>query len=174
MKHFLSLFFSLMIGISFAQTVKSKPLKLKYTPPEGWSTEEFGSKTSWDESGNAMCKCSGASFIKQHKDGKLHVVIYPSSVSGLDSLKREGVGPLHFDAVEKYDKTTNKNFSFEKRKSYFTDTKTNKKSFETVKLKAKVEDHYYILYLWQENNGILSAGTEKLLMEMVNGIEPIN
>ncbi len=156
-----------------AQTVKSKALKLKYTTPEGWNVEEFGGKTSWDESGNSLCKCSGLYFFKSNKDGKLNVLIYPSTVFGLDSTKRDMVGNLKFVDVEKYDKTRNKAFSFEKRKSNFTDSKTNKKSFEVIKYKAKVEDHYYIIYTWQENLGMMSPNTEKELFEVVNAIEPL-
>ena len=99
-----------------AQTVKSKALKLKYTAPEGWNPFEFGGKTSWDESGNNLCKCSGVMFTKQHKDGKMIVLVYPSTISGLDSSKHEMAGILKFVDVEKYDKNKNKNFSFEKNK----------------------------------------------------------
>lgn len=173
MKHILSIILIVLGSAIMAQTVKSKPLKLKYTTPEGWSAEEFGGKTSWDESGNALCRCSGASFVKQHKDGKLHVVIYPSTPNGLDSAKHDMVGSLVFVPVEKLEKTTNKKFSFEKRRSNFKDSKTGAKSYEVIKLKAKVEDHYYLIYLWQENPGILSLGIEKEMNEMVNAIEPI-
>ena len=153
-------------------TVKSKSLKLKYTAPQGWNTEEFGGKNSWDESGNALCKCSGVSFSKSHKDGKLNVVIYPSTTSGLDSSKRNFVGNIRFDNVEKYDKTRNKFFSFEKKRSNFTDSKSNKKSFEVIRYFAKVENHFYIIYTWQENMSALSPSIEKELFEMVNAVEP--
>ncbi len=157
------------------ETVKSKALKLKYTPPAGWNAQEFGSPTSlnWEEQGNALCKCSGLSFFKSHKDGKMNVVVYPSTQSGLDSIKRNFVGNLRFDNVEKYDKTKNKFFSFEKKRSNFTDIKTNKKSFEVIRYYAKVEDHFYIIYVWQENMNALSPSNEKEIFEMVNAIEPI-
>jgi len=170
------LLFLLLAGISaitFAQqTVKSKALKIKYALPAGWNAEEFGGKTSWEESGNTLCKCSGVSFTKSHKDGKMNVVLYPSTQSGLDSTKRNFVGSLRFENVEKYDKTRNKNFSFEKKKSNFTDTKTSKKSYEVIRYFAKVEDHFYIIYIWQENMSPMSPATEKELYEMVNAIEP--
>ncbi|MCE3225558.1 MAG: hypothetical protein K0S32_109 [Bacteroidetes bacterium] len=154
-----------------AQTIKSKALKIKYTLPAGWNAEEFGGKTSWEESGNTLCKCSGVSFTKQHKDGKMNVLVYPSTQSGLDSLKRNFAGPLRFENVEKFDKTRNKNFSFEKKRSNFTD-KTGKKSFEVIRYFAKVDDHFYIIYTWQENMGAMSPNAEKELYEMVNAIEP--
>lgn len=165
-----------VISVSLsAQTVKSKVLKLKYTPPAGWNAQEFGSPTStnWEEQGNTLCKCSGVSFYKMHKDGKMNVVVYPSTQSGLDSSKRHLVGTLHFEDVQKYDKTKNKYFSFERKKSNFTDSKTKAKSYEVFRYFAKVEDHYYIIYAWQENMQALNSTNEKELYEMVNAIEPL-
>ncbi len=160
--------------VAFAQKpIKSKILQLKYTTPDGWSAEEFGGLTNWEESGNALCKCSGLSFSKPHKDGKMHVVVYASTRSGLDSAKRNFVGNLHFENVEKYDKTTNKNFSFERRKSNFMDVKTKAKSFEVIRYQAKHEDHFYIIYAWQENMGALNSTNEKELVAMLNAIEPL-
>ncbi|MDO8998155.1 MAG: hypothetical protein Q7W45_00210 [Bacteroidota bacterium] len=174
MKKIIACFVFLTIATNtFSQeTVKSKALKLKYTPPEGWIAEEFGDKLDWEISGNVLCKCSGAKFSKQHKDGKMNVVIYPSSQSGLDSAKRNFVGVLRFENVEKYDKTKNKFFSFERKKSNFTDSKLNKKSFDVIRYFAKVEDHFYIIYAWQENLNLMSPQTEKELFQMVNAIEP--
>jgi hypothetical protein len=161
-------------SVTIAQeTIKSKPLKLKYTPPSGWVAEEFGAKLNWEEAGNALCKCSGVKFTKQHKDGKMNVIIYPSTQSGLDSTKRNFVGALRFENVEKYDKTKNKFFSFERKKSNFTDTKTNKKSFDVIHYYAKIEDHFYIIYSWQENTSLMSPQIEKELFEMINAIEPL-
>lgn len=166
-------FIGLSATLSSQQTVKSKALKLKYTLPAGWNAEEFGGKTSWEEAGNVMCKCSGAAFYKTHKDGKMNVVIYPSTQSGLDSLKRNFVAHLRFENVEKYDKTRNKNFSFERKRSNFTDSKTTKKSYEVIRYLAKVEDHFYIIYAWQESMNALNSTNEKELYEMVNAIEPL-
>lgn len=170
------LIFSILFLVNLvipAQTIKSKALKIKYTLANGWAGEEFGGKTSWDESGNNLCKCSGASFYKMGKNGKLNVVIYPSNVNGLDSTKRNFVGNLRFEPVEKYDKVRNQFFSFEKRKSNFTETKSNKKSFEVIKLKTKVEDRFYIIYAWQESSAALDPNVEKELNEMINVIEPL-
>lgn len=173
MKHLILSYF-LLISVSIqSQTVKSKSLQLKYITPEGWNVEEFGGKTSWDESGNSLCKCSGVYFSKSHKDGKLNVVIYPSNVFGLDSIKRNMVGNLRFENVEKYDKTRNKAFSFEKRRSNFHDAKSNKKLYDVIKYKAKVDDHYYIIYTWQESMNMMSPNTEKELFEVINAIEPL-
>ncbi len=172
-KLFLFLLITAASIISAQETVKSKPLKLKYAPPSGWVAEEFGSKLNWEETGNALCKCSGVKFTKQHKDGKLNVVVYPSTQSGLDSTKRNFVGALRFENVEKYDKTKNKFFSFERKKSNFTDSKTNKKSFDVIRYLAKVDDHFYIIYSWQENVSLMSPQIEKELFEMINAIEPL-
>jgi hypothetical protein len=172
MKTLVSLCILVFCSLTVAQT-KSKVLKLKYTAPEGWNVVEFGGKESWDESGNALCKCSGLQFTKQHKDGKLNVVVYPSTISGLDSLKREMVGSMKFVDVEKYDKTKNKNFSFEKKKSYFQDVRANKKMYEVVKYKTKIDDHFYIIYTWQENTGMMSPDIEKELFQVVNALEPL-
>jgi hypothetical protein len=154
------------------QTIKSKNLKLKYTLPGGWNAEEFSGKKSWDDGGNDLCNCSSVAFTKMHNDGKLNVVIYPSTQGGLDSSKRNLVGSKRFDNVDKYDKTRNKNFSFEKKRSSFTDIKTNSKSFEVIRYFTKVDDHYYIIYAWQENKKPISPDTEKELYEMVNAVEP--
>lgn len=162
----------LPVLLSAQHTIKSKNLKLKYTLPAAWTAEEFGGKKSWDDGGNSLCNCSGLSFTKQNKDGKLNVVAYPSTQAGLDSTKRNLVGSLRFENVDKYDKTRNKNFSFEKKKSNFTDTKNNSKSFEVIRYFAKVEDHFYIIYAWQDNKKAMSPDTEKELYEMVNAIEP--
>lgn len=170
------LFFYILLVLTItvqAQTIKSKALKIKYTLSNGWAGEEFGGKTSWDESGNNLCKCSGASFYKMGKNGKLNVVIYPTNASGLDSTKRNFVGSLRFEPVEKYDKVRNQFFSFEKRKSTFTDTKSNKKSFEVIKLKTKVEDRFYIIYAWQEAAAALDPNVERELNEIINAIEPL-
>ncbi len=122
---------------SFAQTVKSKILKLKYTTPEGWTASEFGGLKNWDESGNAMCRCSGIAFSKPHKNGKFNVVVYAVPAGGLDSAKREFVGNLRFVNVEKVEKTTNKGFSFEKRRSNFVDVKTKANSYKLYPLHFK-------------------------------------
>lgn len=156
-----------------AQTVKSKALKLKYTTPAGWAVSEFGGKDSWDQSGNELCNCSSLHFTKDNKDGKLNVLVYPTTVNGLDSAKRNIVGRMQFVDVEKYDKTRNKNFSFEKRRSNFVNMKTKGKSFEVIRYKAKVDDHYYLIYTWQENMGMMSPNTEKELFEVINNIEPL-
>lgn len=92
---------------------------------------------------------------------------------GLDSTKRNFVGALRFENVEKYDKTKNKFFSFERKKSNFTDSKTNKKSFDVIRYLAKVDDHFYIIYSWQENVSLMSPQIEKELFEMINAIEPL-
>ncbi len=157
-----------------AQTVKSKALKLKYTPPASWTAEEFGGLKSWDDGGNpAICNCSGVSFTKPNTNGKMHVVVYPSSAGGLDSAKRGFVGALKFEMIEKYEKTKAKNFSFELRRSHFTDTKTKAQSFDVIRYFAKVEDHFYIIYSWQEKAGTLNSNPEKELFEMINAIEPL-
>ena len=172
MKNLVSLCLIVICSFATAQT-KSKILKLKYTAPEGWNVEEFGGKANWDEAGNTLCKCSGLYFTKQNKDGKLNVVVYASTISGLDSSKREMVGSMKFVDVEKFDKTKNKNFSFEKKKSNFQDVKANKKMYEVIKYKTKVEDHFYIIYTWQENMGMMSPNTEKDLFQVVNAVEPL-
>ena len=160
-----------LFSISQAQSVKSKNLKIKYTPPAGWNTEEFGGKSPWEEAGNDFCHCSGAHFFKSHKDGKMHVVIYASTQSGLDSTKRNNVGNLHFEDVVKFDRVRNNDMSFERKKSNFTDTKTKAKSYEAYRYFVKVEDHFYIIYAWQENMQALNSTNEKELFAMVNAIE---
>lgn len=160
--------------ISQSQTIKSKLLKLKYTTPEGWTANEFGGKSNWDESGNEMCRCSGIAFSKPHKNGKYNVVVYAIPNGGLDSAKREFVGPLHFVNVEKVEKTTNKGFSFEKRRSNFFDVKAKKVSYNCIRFISKpTEGHNYIIYIWQENMDLLNSTSERELTEMVNSIEPL-
>lgn len=159
---------------SSAQTVKSKILKLKYTCPESWTATEFGGQLNWDEKGNEMCRCSGIAFSKPHKGGKFNVVIYAVPNGGLDSTKREFVGSLHFESVEKVERTTNKNFAFEKRRSNFYDVKAKKASFNCIRFITKpTEGHCYVIYAWQENMNLLNSTSEKALNEMVNAIEPL-
>ena len=169
---FLSLFVcSLTIQ---SQTVKSKNLKLKYTTPESWTATEFGGLLNWDEKGNEMCRCSGVAFSKPNKDGKFNVVIYAVANGGLDSTKREFVGALHFENVEKVEKTTNKNFAFEKRRSNFYDVRAKKASYNCIRYITKATDgHCYLIYAWQENMNLLNSTAEKALTEMVNAIEPL-
>ncbi len=169
----------LYFGTHAQKTGKSKNLKLNYTLPEGWNAREFGStgSKSWEEGGTEpdntlLCKCSGIHFSKLHKDGKLHVVVYPSRASGLDSSKRNAVGPLQFVDVEKYDNIRNNGVSFRRKKSNFKNTTTNKIAYEVYRYFAKVDDHYFIIYAWQENMQHLTSINEKLLIEMVNAIEP--
>jgi hypothetical protein len=163
--------FVLFSTFSNGQTVKSKNLLLKYTPPAGWNAKEFGGASPWEDSGNEMCKCGGVYFYRTHNEGKMNVVVYASTQSGLDSAKRNFVGTLHFEDVQKWDRIKNKAFSFERKKSNFTDSKTKGKSYEVIRYQAKVETHFYIIYAWQENMQALNSANEKLLYEMVNGIE---
>ncbi|HQQ94987.1 MAG TPA: hypothetical protein PLQ93_10565 [Bacteroidia bacterium] len=167
----------LMIGFSAAVTAqksfKSKPLRIKYSLPEAWNVQEFGKPNTktWEEAGNELCACSGILFYRSHKDGKMNVVLYPSTQSGLDSAKRDFVGKLKFVDVEKYDNIRNNGMSFRRKKSNFTDTKTGAKSFEVYRYFTKVDDHYYIIYAWQENMQVLSSTNEKMLFDLVNSIE---
>lgn len=101
----------------------------------------------------------------------MNVVLYPSTLSGLDSTKRNAVGNLQFEDVERYDKIRNNDISFERKKSNFIDIKTKSKSFEVYRYFAKVDNHFFIIYAWQENMQLLSAANQKLLFEMVNSIE---
>jgi hypothetical protein len=173
MKLFLSMaILFLGLTLSAQQTIKSKNLKLKYTLPSDWTATEFGTK-NWEEPGNNLCRCAGVLFSKPHKDGKMNVIVYPSSRGGLDSMKRNFVGTLHFEDVVKYDKIKNKAFSFERKKSNFTDIKTKAKSYEVFRYLAKIENDYYLIYAWQESMNALNSNNEKELYEMVNALEPI-
>lgn len=170
------IFFSLIVcSLTLnSQTVKSKVLKLKYTTPESWTANEFGGLLNWDEKGNELCRCSGVAFSKPHKNGKFNVVVYPIAKGGLDSTKREFVGALHFENVEKVEKGTNKNFAFEKRRSNFYDVKAKKASYNCIRYITKAtEGHCYLIYAWQENMDLLNSTSEKELTEMVNAIEPL-
>ncbi len=161
----------LALSGSAQETVKSKPMMLKYTLPQGWVAEEFGGKSPWEEAGNALCHCSGIVFTRQHKDGKMKVVIYPSTVSGLDSAKRNAVGNLRFEDVQKYEKGKTKHYSFERKKSNFMEMPGGKKSYEAMRYFIKSEGRFYIMYAWQESMNALNSTSEKELYEVVNGIE---
>lgn len=168
-------FVCLFIGMTLAQkAVKLTNLKLKYTLPEGWVAEAFGNEMPWETSNSSYCKCGGILFTKQHSNGTMRVMVYPSTIAGLDSTKRNFVGNLRFEKVEKYFKTTNKNFSFEKRVSFFTDTQKGKKAYDVIRYIARPEKVTYIIYTWQESSNMMDAKTERELFEMVNGIEAIN
>lgn len=155
-----------------AQTAKSKNLKLKYTLPAGWTTEEFGGKAPWEEGNHTLCKCSGIHFFKLHKDGKMNLVVYPSTQAGLDSSKREFAGNLRFENVEKYDGVRSNGLFYERKRSNFTDTKTGSKSFDVYRFFTKADDRFFIIYAWQENMQLLNSTNEKELLEMVRAIEP--
>lgn len=164
--------FSLAVFCANAQeTIKSKPLRLRYTAPAGWTATEFGAKDSWETEGNALCRCSGLLFTKPNKNGKLNVLVYPSTQAGLDSAKRSRVGDLQFQDVEKFEKTRNKNFSFEKRRSSFSSK--GSRSYDAIRYYAKVDDHFYIIYTWQDTMSPLEPQTEKELFEVVNALEPL-
>ena len=164
---------SLSLVITAQKAVKVKELKLKYTLPENWNAETYATEQPWESANNSLCKCAGILFFKAHKNGKMNVVIYPTTTSGLDSTKRNFVGSLRFENVEKYDKSKNSFFSFQKKSSHFTDTKTNKKSYDVIRYQTKIEDRSYIIYAWQESTNLLNPTVEKELYEMVNGIEPL-
>lgn len=170
MKHLILIVFVSLSMMINAQT-KSKNLKLKYTPPAGWNAEEFGDKSPWETNGNpAFCNCAGVHFFKAHKEGKLHVVVYPSTQSGLDSLKRNMVGKLQFEDVQKIDRVRNKDISYERKKSNFVDTLTKAKSYDAYRYFAKMSDHFVIIYAWQDNMQPLTTN-ERELFQMVNAIE---
>lgn len=165
------LFLSLLCLSLVVNGQKAKNMKVKYTLPAGWNAEEFGGKSPWEEPGNTMCKCSGLYFFRTHKDGKMNVVLYPSTQSGLDSTKRDAVGNLRFENVEKFDRVRHNDVSFERRRSNFTDIKSKSKSFEVFGYFAKVDDHFYIIYAWQENMQAISPTNERDLVEMIKGLE---
>ncbi len=174
MKNFIIfLFIGLTTSILAQKAVKVKELKLKYTLPANWNAESYVGEQPWELGNNSLCKCAGILFFKSHKNGKMNVVIYPTTTSGLDSAKRNFVGSLRFENVEKYDKTKNSFFSFQKKSSNFTDIKTNKKSYDVIRYLTKIEDRSYIIYAWQESMNLLNPTVEKELYEMVNSIEPL-
>lgn len=174
-KQFLIALFILNIAALVAQkTVKVQSLKLKYALPEGWRAEVFAGEEPWEKTQSVYCNCAGVLFTKQHSNGAMNVMVYPSTVSGLDSTKRNRVGDLYFEKVEKYFKTTNKVFSFEKRVSAFMDVKKGKKVCDAIRYIARPEKTTYIIYTWQENNLAMDPKTERELFEMVNAIEPIH
>jgi hypothetical protein len=45
--------------------------------------------------------------------------------------------------------------------------------YEAIKYKTKIDDHYYIIYTWQENSGMMSPDIEKELFQVVNALEPL-
>jgi len=171
MKLFFSLLFMGLFSLAQAQTIKSKTLKLKYTAPAGWTAEEFGDKSPWEAMGNSLCPCSGVHFSKSHPDGKMHVVVYPSTQAGLDSTKRNRVGNLEFVDVVKYDRVRNNDLSFERKKSNFIVVKTKTRSFEAFRYFTKADDHFLIIFAWQESMQALNSTNEKELFTMVNAIE---
>lgn len=174
-KQFLIALFVVSLVAGLAQkTVKVQALKLKYALPDGWVAEVFAGEEPWEKAQSTYCNCAGILFTKQHSNGALKVMVYPSTVSGLDSTKRNRVGDLHFEKVEKYFKTTNKVFSFEKRVSVFTDVKKGKKACDAIRYMARPEKITYIIYTWQENNLAMDPKTERELFEMVNALEPMN
>lgn len=171
MKRLLILLFACSFVASYGQT-KSKNLKIKYTLLPGWTVEEFGGKAPWEDAGNDLCHCAGAVFTKTHKDGKMKIVVYPSTQSGLDSAKREGVGRLKFENVEKKDGVRSNGVFYERKRSNFKDSKSGAKSYDVFRFFARVDDHFYIIYAWQENMQLLNSTNEKELLEMVKAIEP--
>lgn len=167
--------FSILISLTVIgqKTIKEPALQLKYTLPEGWKAEVYAGETPWEKGTSPYCACAGILFSKPNSNGTLKVMVYPSTISGLDSAKRYAVGALRFEKVEKYFKTTNKVFSFEKRVSYFTDTKSGQQTYEVIRYMARPEKTTYIIYTWQETLNKMDPKTERELFEMVNALEPI-
>ena len=159
---------------AFSQTIKSKALKLKYTLADSWTASEFGDPLNWDKGTNSICKCAGVAFSKPDANGKYNVVVYAVPAGGMDSAKREFVGTLHFVNVEKIEKAVNENFSFERRRSKFMDSKTNTASYNCMRYITKPKDGYsYIIYAWQENMNLLNSTAERELSKMINVIAPL-
>ena len=102
----------------------------------------------------------------------MKIVVYPSTQSGLDSAKREGVGRLKFENVEKKDGVRSNGVFYERKRSNFKDSKSGAKSYDVFRFFARVDDHFYIIYAWQENMQLLNSTNEKELLEMVKAIEP--
>lgn len=95
-----------------------------------------------EDSGNesiaiGICGMWVLTSYRTHGDGKMNVVVYASTQSGLDSTKRNFVGSLHFEDVQKWDRTKDKAFSFERKKSNFTDSKTKSKSYEVIRYQVQ-------------------------------------
>jgi hypothetical protein len=156
---------------SHSQSGKSKNLKIKWDMPAGWNVEEFGDKNTWETGNHPLCRCAGIIFFKSDKAGKMNVVLYPSTQSGLDSAKRNAVGNLRFEDVVKYDKVRLNELPFERKKSNFADAKSGAKSFEAYRFYIKQKDTHYIIYAWQENMQSLNSTAEKDLFAMVKAIE---
>lgn len=166
-------FFLLFVSISFAQTeVKSKFLKLKYKTPPGWTAHEFGDNKSWDGTGNYLCHCAGVLFTKESNIGKMNVLVYPTTVSGLDSSYRDGMADMKFIDVQKRERIKNKYFSFDMKHSYLGEKISGKKKYDAIRYQTKSEKHYYIIYSWRETTEPMNPDTEKALFEMINSIEP--
>lgn len=155
-----------------AQSQKSKNMKLKYILPAGWTATEFGGKSPWESAGNELCRCAGIHFSRSHKDGNMHVVVYPSTPEGVDSLKRRRVGNLEFVDVQKFDRVRNNGMSMERKKSNFIAIPSKTPSYEAFRYITKVENRFYIIFAWQENMQSLNSTNEKELFTMVNAIEP--
>jgi len=155
------------------QTIKSKALKLKYVIPAGWKAEEAANENSWDIQQNTNCNCAYLQFTKEHSNGLLNIMVYPSDIGGLDSAKRQQVGLMKFTPVEKFDKIRSKHFSMEKRRSIFINQKTNRKAYDVLRYTIKSGKHFYIVYAWQQNPADISPDTEKKLFEVINGFEPL-
>ena len=86
--------------------------------------------------------------------------------------KKFGVGNLHFEDVVKIDRVRNNDmFHLNGKNQILRIAKTKAKSFEVYRYFVKVEDHFYIIYAWQENMQALNSTNEKELFAMVNSIE---
>ncbi len=169
---YISVLLAAMNGFA-QQTIKSKALKLKYVVPAGWKADEQSDEKSWDKHQSYTCNCSYLWFSKASDKGLLNVLVYPSDIGGLDSAKRQQVGLMKFSPVEKYDKIRSKHFSMEKRKSIFINIKTNRKAYDVIRYQIKSSKNFYIIYAWRENAEDIDPDTEKLLFEIVNGLEEL-
>jgi len=170
MKKFVFLF--LLLGATaLAQTSKSKNLKLKYTALPGWTATEYGDKAPWETGNGPFCRCAALHLTKQHADGTMHVLVYPSTQSGLDSTKRQAAGDLVFTDVEKFDRVRINGLPYERKRSHFKNKTTNAKSFDAFRFFVKAGDRFYIIFAWQENMQLLNSTNEKELLGMVNAID---
>lgn len=122
---------------------------MKYKLPPDWAVDGFGFDNNWEGYGSSVCDCAGS--INISGNDSLHMVIYPSKKSGVDSLKRNRIWDYTFVVAKKIDDINGKNLIFETSTGYLTCEGCSEESTKdkyTIRYFGKFKSNYYFIYFY--------------------------
>ncbi|MES2138697.1 MAG: hypothetical protein V4511_03255 [Bacteroidota bacterium] len=144
-------------NICFAQkTFKFEFLKIEFKHDKTWANDGFGAESPWEAGGSSVCDCSGMIVTNDDNEKNLRIVIYPSTRSGLDSLKRKQVWHYEFVPVDKSELIKTPYFNFTKKTSVWKNTDISDPlesltQYEVWQFTGEAYGNYYIIYAFAEN-----------------------